>query len=932
MDLMRARVALRERPLLDVLDLAVRFCAANARAYAKMSLAVVVPAFVVSWAAGQFVGWWLGWMVAVVLSCFAGAPFVALASRLVFAESVGTRQALGLAARAVPRLVVVRLLQLLALAASGLVVGLPWIWLGTIFLFVVEVAVLEQTGVGAVLGRTQRIAHAHFPNALLAMILGTLAPLAAAMLADVAGRDVLGSVLEIKPPLSMFKAGGSWLALLGWWGTLPLIQTTRFFVYLDIRTRTEGWDIQTRFAALAAREEEDGRREAELAHPAASAARATRRRAITAAVAILTLTTVARPAQAILDPTRAQADADMAMHDGSYSFCREPRTPLSLHARELCPHATEIPDCAGFAAECAKTMTPPTPPSWLAWLSRLSLPGFLGSLAQILLWALVAVLVAAVLVPIVAAIARTRSEREAKGEAKAPRTPAAEAPRVELPNVTDPQLLLARADELARQGRLALALQAYLLAALRALDQRGAVRVAKDRTNGEYVRACADAAAKPALRDIVREVDHVQFGGQEPTADGVVRAAQRAVAIVRSPAGVLLLALVLGAGLGCGGSSMKLPRPGDDPAGSELLRDVLGRQGVHLLPLDSALASLPLPAPGERAPAVVIDLERTALDDDTRDHLVDWVEAGGVLVLASSPMGWPKELGGAPAGSGAASHKITVRRLLARSPPVDPDEEEEDSDEAGGEDAIYAPSNEVGMLAGGAGLTLPSLVTRVAWFDDGTLYAGVTRLGSGYVLGIATDELMTNAGLARPGNAAAMVAILSHADRLEVRFADTDDGVSPPATPIAALLRAGLGKGLVHGLIATLVLFLAVGVRLARPKPAPPPRRRAFAEHVQAVGALYARARSSPHALSVFARFAEERLRARMPRGTNDVAGFLASRANLPLDVCQGLWARALHAKAGAMPLGDELAVLRDLSAAYAAAMHDNHRVSIGRP
>ena len=35
MDLMRARVALRERPLLDVLDLAVRFCAAHAGAYAK---------------------------------------------------------------------------------------------------------------------------------------------------------------------------------------------------------------------------------------------------------------------------------------------------------------------------------------------------------------------------------------------------------------------------------------------------------------------------------------------------------------------------------------------------------------------------------------------------------------------------------------------------------------------------------------------------------------------------------------------------------------------------------------------------------------------------------------------------------------------------------------------------------------------------------
>jgi hypothetical protein len=112
-----------------------------------------------------------------------------------------------------------------------------------------------------------------------------------------------------------------------------------------------------------------------------------------------------------------------------------------------------------------------------------------------------------------------------------------------------------------------------------------------------------------------------------------------------------------------------------------------------------------------------------------------------------------------------------------------------------------------------------------------------------------------------------------------------------------------------------------VGVRVARPKPAPPPRRRAFAEHVEAVGTLYARTRNAPHALAAFSRFADERLRARMPRGTADVAAFLASRARMPLDVCQRLWARAAQAKAGAPALGDELAVLRELSAVYTAAM-----------
>jgi len=88
MDLMRARVALRERPLLDTFDLAIRFCAAHAWAYTKLSLVVLVPAFAVSWGAARLGGWWLGWSVTVVVTAFAGSPFTALASRLVFADKV----------------------------------------------------------------------------------------------------------------------------------------------------------------------------------------------------------------------------------------------------------------------------------------------------------------------------------------------------------------------------------------------------------------------------------------------------------------------------------------------------------------------------------------------------------------------------------------------------------------------------------------------------------------------------------------------------------------------------------------------------------------------------------------------------------------------------------------------------------------------------
>ena len=64
MDLMRARVALRERALLDVLDLAVRFCGAHARAYGKLVFAVLVPAWFASWLLARWGGWLLGWTAA----------------------------------------------------------------------------------------------------------------------------------------------------------------------------------------------------------------------------------------------------------------------------------------------------------------------------------------------------------------------------------------------------------------------------------------------------------------------------------------------------------------------------------------------------------------------------------------------------------------------------------------------------------------------------------------------------------------------------------------------------------------------------------------------------------------------------------------------------------------------------------------------------
>jgi hypothetical protein len=133
-------------------------------------------------------------------------------------------------------------------------------------------------------------------------------------------------------------------------------------------------------------------------------------------------------------------------------------------------------------------------------------------------------------------------------------------------------------------------------------------------------------------------------------------------------------------------------------------------------------------------------------------------------------------------------------------------------------------------------------------------------------------------------------------------------------------MRAGLGPAMAQTAFAALLLFLAVGIRSRRPRPAPPPTRRAFTEHVRATGALWARAKASPHALASYARWIDEQVRARAPLGT-DPAAWLAARSGLDATSCAALWQRAMRARSTDAPEGDELLVLKRLGVLYSQAI-----------
>jgi hypothetical protein len=257
MNILQTQVALRDRPLVDVLDLSVRFLATHVAVYARLSLMVLLPAFGLSWAIGSMFGWWWGWTATLTLSLFAQAPFTALASKLMFDENVRALDAFTESSNALPRLIFARLLQTIVVVSGFLFLILPAAWMGAGLLFVPEVVVLEKgSGIPALL-RAQRVLSGQFGDAMLGFLLLLMLFVAAPFLGDAVGHAILEDILEIQAPDAFTVTGGGALPLLGFWLFVPFLATARFLIYINLRTRVEGWDIQTRFAAIVAHASDD---------------------------------------------------------------------------------------------------------------------------------------------------------------------------------------------------------------------------------------------------------------------------------------------------------------------------------------------------------------------------------------------------------------------------------------------------------------------------------------------------------------------------------------------------------------------------------------------------------------------------------------------------------------------------------------------------
>jgi hypothetical protein len=253
----KAHLELRDRPLVDVLDLGVRFIAAHPAKYAWLTAIVIVPWFLVTWLVGAAYDWGLAWVIAISAGLFAQAPFTLLASRLVFEDKVPLGAVMADAMKAVPKLLLVRLGQLALVALGACVFGVLAFWAGAVLLFATEAALLERSSAGGALGRANRIVTGNGGEAVLALVFLLKLEIVFVLMGEYAGRSILEDLLQVNAPAKMFDVGGSPLALAGFWLFVPYLATARFLAYINMRTRAEGWDVQTRFYAIAARAKQD---------------------------------------------------------------------------------------------------------------------------------------------------------------------------------------------------------------------------------------------------------------------------------------------------------------------------------------------------------------------------------------------------------------------------------------------------------------------------------------------------------------------------------------------------------------------------------------------------------------------------------------------------------------------------------------------------
>ncbi len=262
MNLGASAIVLRPRTLAEILDLACRLSVSLAFSlYARLAALTLLPILAGCLALRYAAGWdWPEvWGVAVTAAVIVQGLFTISVGRLLFSEELGVGQALRLFGRRFGSYLLMLFLSRVFLAVSCLpfFFGLPFTWPRLYFVY--EASLLEGAGAVDALRRSSRFVAGRAGPVLGVLLSILLAQAGFVVVTELLCQGLVTEVLQLGKPFgSLFKDGGSPYALAGLLLSVPYVSTARFLEYIDARTRSDGWDIQLRFMAVAATAERHG--------------------------------------------------------------------------------------------------------------------------------------------------------------------------------------------------------------------------------------------------------------------------------------------------------------------------------------------------------------------------------------------------------------------------------------------------------------------------------------------------------------------------------------------------------------------------------------------------------------------------------------------------------------------------------------------------
>lgn len=245
------RVALRPRGVLDVFDLTLRLLRVQARPLSILAAVVLVPVAVLA----SLGAWWTGgspWVVLVVvlLGPLLQAPFTVLGGRLLFSDAVPLSQ-VGRATwtSAIPLLGAWFLFDVLMVGCA--MVGVV---LTPLIVYLPEAILLERAKFGRALSRSVTLVGGEPIGAIGGAAARWVIGLWGLLAGEAVGQVGIGWMLQIGTPFGALELGQiTPYGIVGLLAVQPLIALFRLLLYVDARTRLEGWDLQVGLRALGLR-------------------------------------------------------------------------------------------------------------------------------------------------------------------------------------------------------------------------------------------------------------------------------------------------------------------------------------------------------------------------------------------------------------------------------------------------------------------------------------------------------------------------------------------------------------------------------------------------------------------------------------------------------------------------------------------------------